>query len=231
MAQSLIDPEFGAITLRRSHLARRVKLKMDTGGNLSISLPLGVPKFFAKRLINQSRSFIREHRAKFKQERAVLNHGDLIGKTHRLHITPGDTYASRLINTELHVTLPHTETIDSNESQNFIKQAALKALRVQAKSYLSRRLQALADTHGFRYSKLRFNTAGTRWGSCSSRQAINLNIWLMQLPFELIDYVLVHELCHTHHMNHSADFWGLVESILPQYRDLRSTLKQQQPYL
>lgn len=231
MAQALIDPEFGAITLRRSHLARRVKLKMDTAGQLSISLPLGVPKFFAKRLVNQSRDFIREHRAKFNQERAVLNHGDIIGKTHRLHIAPGESYASRLVGTTLQITLPHAQVIGSNESQNFIKEAALKALRVQAKSYLSRRLQTLADTHGFRYTKLRFNTAGTRWGSCSSRQAINLNIWLMQLPFELIDYVLVHELCHTHHMNHSADFWTLVESILPHYRDLRQTLKQQQPYL
>ncbi|HEU5187369.1 MAG TPA: SprT family zinc-dependent metalloprotease [Candidatus Saccharimonadales bacterium] len=231
MAQTLIDPEFGAIALRRSHLARRVKLKIDGGGQLSISLPLGVPQFFARRLVNQSREFIRTHQATFTQTRALLKHGDLIGKSHRLHISPGEQYKARIVDTTLYVTVPHSQPIEANETQHFIKNAALKALRVQAKSYLGRRLQTIANTHGFYYSKLRFNNAGTRWGSCSSRQTISLNIWLMQLPFELIDYVLVHELCHTHHMNHSSDFWTLVEDILPDYRALRQTLKQQQPYL
>lgn len=231
MAQTLVDSEFGAITLRRSHLARRIKLKIDSGGQLSISMPLGVPQFFAKRLVNQSREFIRKHQATFTQNRALLRHGDVIGKSHRLHISPGPTYTSRIVDTTLQVTVPHDQPVEANETQHFIKKAALKALRVQAKSYLGRRLQTLADTHGFRYSKLRFNNAGTRWGSCSSRQAISLNIWLMQLPFELIDYVLIHELCHTHHMNHSPDFWTLVEGIIPEYRDRRRSLKQQQPYL
>lgn len=231
MATALIDPEFGTITLRRSHLARGIKLKIDAQGQLIISMPRAVPQFFAKRLVNQSRQFIREHQARLNQTRATLNHGDLIGKTHRLHISEGQSQGSRLQDTTLYITLAPDTPADSNEAQNFIKQAALKALRAQAKAYLSRRLRALATTHDFHYTKLRFNTAGTRWGSCSSQRTINLNIWLMQLPFELIDYVLVHELCHTRHMNHSSEFWAEVEAILPNYRDLRRQLKQQQPYL
>jgi predicted metal-dependent hydrolase len=141
----------------------------------------------AKSLLAQSRPQIRLHLAKSQSEQAVLTNGSLIGKSQRLSVIHGHEFASRLSGTELHVTLPvGTQAID-HAAQLFIKEAALKALRTQAKAYLSRRLQALATQYGFTYENLRFSNAGTRWGSCSSSGTISLNIWLMQLPFELID--------------------------------------------
>lgn len=224
---ALTDTEFGSITLRRSRLSRAIRLKIDGRGLISISMPPRTPLFFAKQLLNSSRPFIR--RTLQKVQRTPLIHGDLIGKTHRLAISQGEL-GSRLIGTTLHVTLPPDLPADSPQAQQFIKDAALKALRTQAKAYLTRQLQSLATQHNFNYSKLRFTNAGTRWGSCSSHGTISLNIWLMQLPFEHIDYVLIHELCHTRHMNHSPDFWGLVETILPNFRQLKHELKQHHPY-
>lgn len=226
----LIDSEFGPIALRRTRLNRHIRLRIDQRGRLSISMPPRAPLFFAKELIESSRADIRRNLQMLSKNRAILKHGELIGKTHRLAIQTGSAKASRISGTTLEITLPPSVAVESIESQEYIREAALKALRTQAKAYLSRRLQALASTHGFNFERIRFANAGTRWGSCSSSGTISLNIWLMQLPFELIDYVLVHELCHTQQMNHSPNFWSLVANILPDYKQHRRDLKARQPY-
>lgn len=230
MATTLIDQEFGPIRVRRSRLNRHIKLRIDQRGKLSVSLPSRAPLFFAKELLNSSRPDIRRSLQRLAQKRAILRHGELIGKSHRLQITQGSSLGSRLVGTTLHVTVPPQATVEAPETQDFIRAAALKALRTQSKAYLSRRLQLLAQTYGFTFERLRFTNAGTRWGSCSSSGTISLNIWLMQLPFELIDYVLVHELCHTKEMNHSSRFWALVASIVPNYKEYQRALKAQQPF-
>jgi len=225
------DAEFGVVTVRRSALSRHIKLKIDPRGAVVISMPVRAPLFLAKSLLAQSRAQIRTYFAKNNTLRTLLLHGDIIGKTHRLSVTAGQGFTSRLQGTGLHITIPATIEPHEPAAQHFIKQAALKALRTQAKAYLSRRLQTLGDEAHFIFSSVRFSNAGTRWGSCSSTGTISLNIWLMQLPFELIDYVIIHELCHTRHMNHSPAFWQSVENLLPDYRERRKALKLQRPYL
>lgn len=225
------DAEFGAVAIRRNKLSRSVKLKIDHRGTVSISMPPRAPLFLARSLLHETREQVRSNLISIARKSILLQHGDLIGKTHRLAVLTGDTLNSRLDGTVLRVTLPPHTDIASAEIQSFIKKAALKALRTQAKAYLSRRLTTLAGAHGFGFASIRFSNAGTRWGSCSSNGTISLNIWLMQLPFELIDYVLVHELCHTQHLNHSSRFWQLVEQILPDYKQRRRDLKAMRPYL
>ncbi len=231
MAITLNDSEFGAITLRRSALARSVRLKISQNGKISISLPKYAPLYLAKRLLDQSRSQVRENLTQTQDNLTPLSHGDIIGKSHQLVISDGPELTSRLVDTTLHITVPNMMATHSPEVQIYIKQAALKALRKQARAYLTRRLSALANQHGFIFSGTRFSNAGTRWGSCSTQGTISLNIWLMQLPFELIDYVILHELCHTREMNHSPRFWAHVEALIPNYRQLRHDLKAQHPYL
>jgi predicted metal-dependent hydrolase len=231
MPSVLEDQEFGPITIRRTRLARSIRLRVNHDGQVSISMPKRAPLYLAKQLLEQARPQIRRNIVTTEAQLTLLRNGDLIGKSHRLIITEGSELTSRLVDTTLHVTVPGSKAIDSRDVQTFIKQAALKALRKQASAYLTRRLTNLAAEHGFHFSDIRFSNAGTRWGSCSTRGTISLNIWLMQLPFELIDYVLIHELCHTVEMNHSPRFWTLVENLLPNYRDLRRSLRTQHPYL
>ncbi|OAA88006.1 M48 family metallopeptidase [Clostridium ljungdahlii] len=73
--------------------------------------------------------------------------------------------------------------------------------------------------------KITIRCQKTRWGSCSSNGNINLNYKILMAPMEIIDYVVVHELCHLVHMDHSRDYWKLVESIIPQYKNRRKWLK------
>jgi predicted metal-dependent hydrolase len=87
-----------------------------------------------------------------------------------------------------------------------------KELRISAKQYLPAEMQRLAQHHGFHYQQVKIRKSKTRWGSCSSKGIINLSFYLMLLPSHLIEYVLLHELCHTVEMNHSAAFWSLLDS-------------------
>jgi predicted metal-dependent hydrolase len=83
--------------------------------------------------------------------------------------------------------------------------------RAQAKALLPTELERLATLHGFKYNSVKIRKTKTRWGSCSSKGNINLSLFLMQLPAHLIEYVLLHELCHTVQMNHSPAFWALLD--------------------
>ncbi len=85
-------------------------------------------------------------------------------------------------------------------------------LKKKALLYLPERLDKLAGQYGFSYQSLKITRSRSRWGACSSKGVIHLSFYLMLLPEHLIDYVILHELCHTHHMNHSPLFWSLLDS-------------------
>jgi predicted metal-dependent hydrolase len=105
-------------------------------------------------------------------------------------------------------------------------QAALKEwLTDKAEERLIPWLKRVSDETGLNYSAVSIRQQQTRWGSCSARRLISLNARLLFLPPELVTYVLVHELCHTKHLNHSPRFWRLVESYLPDYRQLDRQLR------
>lgn len=101
-----------------------------------------------------------------------------------------------------------------------------KWVLMQAQQYLPERLAQLAVQHQLNYRSCTIRHAKTRWGSCSSQASINLNAALMFLPVELVDYVLLHELCHTRQMNHSLKFWQEVQRVDPGFKLHRQQLKQ-----
>lgn len=222
------DDEFGEITIRRSKLARNIKLSLAPSGSLRISMPTRTPIFLAKRLVNSSRESLRQLQAQRHQSK--LSDGMRIGKSHHILLSRGTSLKVQLHQQSIVITLPSDLTLDTPRVIEAATPVIIKALRREAKSYLPRRLAYLANQHGFEYSSVRFSHASTRWGSCSSNGTISLNIGLMRLDFALIDYVLIHELCHTKQMNHSQAFWNLVAACDPQYESHRKQLKDEQPY-
>lgn len=101
----------------------------------------------------------------------------------------------------------------------------LQTLARQAAEVIPQRTAYFAARMGVRYGRITIRCQRTRWGSCSGEGNLNFNCLLMLVPPEVLDYVVVHELCHRKEMNHSARFWAEVERILPDYKVRRQWLK------
>jgi len=101
-------------------------------------------------------------------------------------------------------------------------------IKKDAREILERRLAELAQLHNFQYNRVSIRNQQTRWGSCSSKDNISLNMKLLHLPEKLIDYILLHELVHTRVKNHSKDFWNELETIVPNARMMDNKLREYQ---
>ena len=101
------------------------------------------------------------------------------------------------------------------------------ALAEEALKVIPERVEYFAKVIGVTYGKITVRNQKTRWGSCSSKGNLNLNCLLMLAPPEVLDYVVVHELCHRKQMNHSKAFWLEVEKVLPNYKEVRKWLKEE----
>ncbi|HWT39817.1 MAG TPA: SprT family zinc-dependent metalloprotease [Dongiaceae bacterium] len=224
------DEEFGTITVRRSARATQVRLRVAPNGTLRASLPLYAPLFLLKRLVKSSRPELRRMMEQATPD-TVFHDGQQVGKSHTILVQPAPQLSVTVRKQHILVALPSEKTMQSSDVVRKVRDGVIAALRVEAKSYLPKRLSYLAAQHGLTYEKVRFSHASSRWGSCSSTGTISLNIALMKLPFELIDYVLIHELSHTKQMNHSQAFWQLVSQGDPQYKQHRARLKTEAPSL
>lgn len=111
------------------------------------------------------------------------------------------------------------------EPQEMLTVEEIRALAKEAADYIPGRVSFYARKIGVRYGRITIRNQRSRWGSCSSRGNLNFNCLLMLTPPEVIDYVVVHELCHRLEMNHSQAFWAEVERVLPDYRKYEKWLK------
>lgn len=109
------------------------------------------------------------------------------------------------------------------------RDAKKKLLLKKARQYLPYRLEYYAKLYGYQYDKCRLSHANTRWGSCSTNRTISLNIGLMNVPEPLRDYVILHELAHLNHMDHSKNFWAEVAAHDKNYKLHEQKLKHFDP--
>ena len=121
----------------------------------------------------------------------------------------------------------HLHRMKQYENENRVAAAASVDIdRAKAKRKLTRRLKHLAEKHGFTYDTVFIRNQKTRWGSCSHSNNISLNMKLVRLPQELMDYVILHELAHTRFKNHSSDFWAELNRLVGDARGKASELNK-----
>ncbi len=105
-------------------------------------------------------------------------------------------------------------------------QDEIKQFTAKAKLDIPKRAEFYAEKIGVTYNKITIRSQHTRWGSCSSKGNLNFNCLLVLLPDEIIDSVVVHELCHRKHMNHSVKFYAEIDKVFPDYKKCHLWLKQ-----
>ncbi len=140
-----------------------------------------------------------------------------------------DFLAKRFLNSNRDVIREKLPVKNPNEQRS--RDYQKKLLMKKAKEYLPYRLEYYAKLYGYNYEKCRLTHANTRWGSCSSNRTISLNIGLMKVPEVLRDYVILHELAHLNHMDHSKAFWAEVGSHDKNYKNHEKKLKLFSPGL
>lgn len=228
MEWEIVDKELGVITLRRSARATRYTLSIGDGRITGV-MPLHGDE---KRLL----AFIEEKRAKLLQslqERPAHASLDescaLQTNTFRLHIfrTERANFYMKLEQGVLHIACPLQTDFTSERVQEILYDLLGRALLHEAKRVLPRCLHDLALQYKFSCTGVRISKSKTSWGSCNARKQISLSRSLMLLPDHLINYVILHELCHTQEMSHNAHFWQLMNAVTAnQAKALREELKQ-----
>jgi len=114
--------------------------------------------------------------------------------------------------------------IDANK-EDAIRELIVKFYRMEAEKLLKERTYDYSKIIGVKPNKITIKNQKTIWGSCSSKRNINYSYRLIMAPIDIIDYIVVHELCHLVHMNHSKEYWKSVESVLPDYRERKQWLR------
>jgi predicted metal-dependent hydrolase len=218
-------PEIGAVYVYKRAGARNLRLTIRSDGSVRVTIPSWSPYVTGVNFARSRADWIRKHAV---SQSTMLVHGQAIGKSHRLSFVPMPSLtkpATRIRQNEVVVSYPATLTADHDLVQKVATTASLRALKVQASHLLPQRLAYLARRHGFSYKSVTIKNLKSRWGSCDQSKNITLNLFLMQLPWQLIDYVLLHELTHTKVMRHGPPFWAAMAAVEPKTQNLRREIK------
>jgi predicted metal-dependent hydrolase len=232
MAQKRIHlNNIGEVVLNKRRGSRSLRLSVAHDGQVRVSMPLWTPYHVGQAFVLSKSSWLQKQLE--KRRVMSVSDGDRIGKAHRVRIYKElrSKIATRVTDNEIIVRLPLSFAVEDEDTQLAIKAASVRALKQEAKRLLPTKLAELADLHGFNYRSVAIKQLRSRWGSCSSHFDIALNCYLMQLPWELIDYVLLHELNHTKVMAHGPRFWNELDKHVNNLPEKRRAIRAYQPSL
>ena len=225
-------PEF---TLRHSDRACKVSLRINPAVGLELVVPRRMSEKKALQFLYDSRSWIEKHAHFLKalpDETTVNTWPEQI-----------DFHAVALSWQLTYETMEHLSRIELKESENKLvfvgpvthwdqcKPLFDHWLKEQAQVHIAPWMNQLSEHCQLKFNQLTFRGQKTRWGSCSSDKNISLNYKLLFFPARLMRYVLIHELCHIKHLNHSKHFWALVARYEPDYVRLKKELRQAEQYI
>ena len=204
---------------------KTIALIVEPNGDLIIRAPKRATKREINALVKKYAVWIEKKQAQFLVEAESFSprkfvEGEaffFLGKSYPLQITGAKKTTVRLWGEYFQLA-----KFAQADSERYFEQWYKK----ESRKVFTERVEFYATKYGFNYAKLKLSAARTRWGSCSSSGNINLTWRLVMMPQEIIDYVVVHELCHLREQNHSKAFWAQVEAILPDYKKRRKWLKE-----
>ena len=203
--------------------SRSVSIRVLPSGSVVVTAPRYTPRFVINQFVSKHEDWIRAKRGAVLEKLAALvidrEHLFFRGREYDFRLSvSGHKEGVKISDTTLTVTA-------SQEDHSEVRRVLEKWYRAQAAKYFKDRVPLLADLVDSNVKTVSIRSQRTRWGSCSSRNAISLNWRLIMAPDWVSDYVIYHELAHLTHMNHSKDFWRLVESYFPKHKEAQVWLK------
>lgn len=217
-AQVYYFKKIGNIAFVKNKRAKSLRITIRSNHEVKVTIPRNVSLTNAFRFVEEKTNWIRRSLEKLQTHNpsTVFKPGiEFCTKAHVLefHYQSEIPLTAKVGKGAIRIFYKSEEELLSPKGQEFVHKAIEHALRKEAKAYLPVRTKFLAEKHDFEFSAVRVKNLKSRWGSCSTVNNINLNIHLMRLPDYLLDYVILHELVHTVHKNHSKQFWEALERV------------------
>jgi predicted metal-dependent hydrolase len=223
--------EIGDVQYRRNNRAKNISIRISADGGVRVTVPGRCGFHRAERFVMEKSNWIRQKTLKIKrlkEKNLVWKAGDVIALRNRMiSVLRGTEKKFRVIETEggYEILLPAEYDPFEPGHQAAMKELVARIGLKEAKRQLPGILSALSEKHALPYGRLTVRRMRTRWGSCSSKNNISLNSGLIFLPGPLIEYVVLHELVHTIHKDHSPRFWNALEARLPGALESRRALR------
>lgn len=208
----------------RHRRARHYIMRLTDAGGLCVTIPRGGSRAEAERFIRERHAWIDRQRYRRALD-AAAHRGWKVGSSILFRGTPAELAIDSRADGRVVVRFADQAFTAPAAAATSLRPFVETFLRRLAARELPLRLQELAHANGLSYAAVSIRGQRTRWGSCSPSKRISLNWRLIQLPPAVADYVVLHELAHLKHMNHSARFWKDVERLCPDYRDARARLR------
>lgn len=228
------------VTLTRRRGQRKLRIALRNGG-IAVSGPWWVSHNDLLAFLDEQRDWVRKSLEKKERRTRELidNHQDhlpdllYLGVSYPVIVTEDATVRQGhvhidVVGPNLLIRYPewNADHLLKDEHREEIRRVINLWLNAKAKNHLTRRTHELADSHGFSFDRLFIRNQTTKWGTCSTKRNISLNRRLIQCPEFVIDYLIIHELCHLIEMNHSPKYWKLVAQHDPNYLEAEKWLKR-----
>jgi len=201
---------------------KTLALIVETDGSLTVRAPLRMKEADIQRFVKEKQGWIKRKQTQV-QEVALPPHQYVDGEKFWYL---GEEVPLRIIQNGRPALVLDTVFKLTKSTQPQAESIFTAWYKAQARTLLTARVSYFARKFGFEPAKIRISSARTRWGSCSTKGTLSFTWRLVMAPLDVIDYVVVHELCHLKELNHSRAFWLQVESILPDYKVKRAWLKK-----
>jgi predicted metal-dependent hydrolase len=222
----------GNVLFIKKPKVKNINIRLYADGRVKATLPAFSSYSQAIKVVRNKIPWILKQRKKLKKrelKQQIIINSDTVFPylKHKMELIPVESIKGqiRIYNGTLKILYPEGINIEDKYIQDFIRKGITEAIRIEAKNFLPQRVEKLAEKYEFSYRKVFIKNAKTLWGSCSSKNNINLNLHLMRLPERLQDYIIIHELAHTVHRNHGVKFWKQLDLYVGDARLLAKELK------
>ncbi len=233
MLKEVQIPEIGIVKITKKRGVKRMILSVKQYSVVTMTIPYSVSFRIAENFIKEKKNWIIRSKKKIseKEKQKTEFSPDTVfsTKNHKMVFIKAEKNEIIITPDFIKVLYTTKEMFQIENFQDFIRKGVVETLRAEAKECLPERTDFLAKKYGFDYEKISVRNAKTRWGSCSGKNNISLNIHLMRLPEYLSDYVILHELCHTVEKNHGENFWALLDKISGNAKKLDKELNNYSP--